>query len=120
MIRLCVQRIPTFRNLDPVTIANYSQCTLEKRRRSNRPNLGGCVDGEVELVIDQIPRVRGQEAEDSRIGASSKRDDLFFAIPVLRRRGWFLGEESVDELVDCGGADVCACFDGVFMALVGL
>lgn len=73
-------------------------------------DFGGGVGGEVEFVVEEMEGLwgggacaGGGETEEAGVGAGAEGDDLFFL-------GGLLGEEEGGEAVDCGRADVGACF----------
>lgn len=64
--------------------------------------LGG-VGREIEFVVDEGGgwRAAGLQAKETRVGACAEGDDLFLG-------GGRGGQEAVDYVVDCRGADIGA------------
>ena len=66
-------------------------------------NLGQCVGGEVDLMVDETEVWIGiEQTKEACIGACAERHDL------LRSR-WVYTEEFGHEQINGGGADIGAC-----------
>lgn len=103
-----VECVVGWRDFDRVTTAAAAENALEERGGADEFDLSGSVDGEVDLVVDEIQCIvgrGGEETEDARVGAGAQGDDLFLGV---RRMGI---QKAGDEAVDGSGADV-GTYDG--------
>lgn len=57
-------------------------------------------------MVDEVGAEVGSETKESSIGASSKGNDLFFAVDMVAS-----SEEFDDQAVQCSGANICATID---------